>query len=188
MSDNGTQLKESGRDLLRESGLVLGIFVLASAVGALIWKSAVDLPRWQQTGHGTGNIAMDAISSTKTIGVDAVYLFVAVPVALALGAALMWWRRASPTRTVVLVVIGGVCAAALMERFGLWWGPGDPAAALASAAKGATAPIQLQVQATGVLLAWPVAAALGALLVLLFAPPARFESASDVPEPLNSAL
>lgn len=167
-----TDLKDEVRRRGREAALFGVIFVVASLLGALIWQASVDLPRWQRV---SGSVVMGPIEATKTIDLDAVYLFVSVPIALLVGAGLTYWRRRTPVTTVALIALMSLLAAALMERFGLWFGPSSPATVLRSAAVGATAPVQLKVQATGVLMAWPAAAVLGALLVLLFLPANTFE-------------
>ncbi|MGN6722829.1 MAG: hypothetical protein ACTHJM_09465 [Marmoricola sp.] len=156
----------------REAALFGAIFVVASLLGALLWQAFVDLPRWQRV---SGNVVMGPIEATKTIDIDAVYLFVSVPIALVLGAGLAYWRRRTPVTTVALIPLMSLLAAALMERFGFWFGPSNPGSVLKHAAIGATAPVQLKVQATGVLMAWPAAAVFGALLVLLFLPASKFE-------------
>lgn len=158
----------------REVALFAVVFVVASLLGALIWQSSVDLPRWQRV---SGQIVMGPIQATKTIGIDAAYLFVSAPIALVVGAALTFWRRRTPVITVILIALMSLLAAALMERFGLWFGPSNPADVLRGSAAGASAPVQLKVQATGVLMAWPAAAVLGSLLVLLFLPTESFERA-----------
>lgn len=160
------------RRRMREVALFAAIFVVASVFGALIWQASVDLPRWQRV---SGQIAMGPIQATKTIGADAAYLFISAPLAFVLGVALTFWRRRTPVITVVLIALMSLVAAALMERFGLWLGPSDPADVLKHAAAGASAPVQLKVQATGVLMAWPAAAVFGSLLVLLFLPGDAFD-------------
>ena len=181
-------LKSRARDIRLEVVVFVGIFVLASLVGALIWKASVDLPRWTQAGTAAGGIEMGPIPATKTIGIDAIYLFISVPMALLLGAGLAYWRRRTPTLTVVLIALASLLAAALMERFGLWFGPADPANVLKHAAVGATAPVRLQVQATGVLMAWPAAAMLGALLILLVLPTDTFDEDAASESDTLSAL
>lgn len=165
-------LKAQTRALRIEVLIIASVFIVASFVGALIWNGSVDLPRWQLS---DGQIVMGPIEATKTVGIDAVYLFVSIPMAFVLGVALTWWRRRTPVTTVVLIALTSLIAAALMERFGLWLGPADPGSVLKHAAAGATAPVRLQVQATGVLLGWPAAAVLGSLLVLLLAPTDKFD-------------
>lgn len=160
-------LKARTRALWLEVAIFAAVFVAASLIAALIWEGTVDLPRWQRASN---EVLMGPIEATKTVGIDAVYLFVSLPIALALGAALTWWRRRTPVTTVVLIALMSLIAAALMERFGLVLGPANPGDVLRHAATGATAPVQLQVQASGVLMAWPAAAILGALLVLLLTP------------------
>jgi len=167
-------LKARVQTLQREVALFTVIFVVASIVGALIWQGSVDLPRWQRV---AGDLTMGPIEATKTVGIDAVYLVVSVPIAFVLGVALTYWRRRTPVTTVVLIALLSLAAAALMERFGLIFGPAFPGDVLRNAAVGTTAPVQLQVQATGVLIAWPAAAVLGALLVLLLAPADKFDDA-----------
>lgn len=172
------QLHGCARSVGIEAGLFLGIFVVASAVGATIWNSAVTVP--QVVLYQGQLITPTAVQATQTVGIDAVYLFVSLPIGLVLGAGLMYWRRSTPVRTVAILAVVSVFAAALMERLGLWIGPGDPMSLLQHAPTGTTASGQLAVQATGVLLVWPVAAVLGALLVLLFAPPTLFEAPHEV--------
>lgn len=175
-------LRNIGRRLWAELAIFLGIFGVASFIGALIWKSVVDLPLMTQAGSGRSSVVLAyAVQAIKAIDIDAGYLFVSAPIALLLGVGLTYWRRRTPVITVVLIAVISVCAAALMERFGLWIGPPNPADVLQSAKVGTSAPAQLQVQATGVLLAWPAAALLGSLVVLFFVPSAKFEPAA-VPE------
>lgn len=175
-------LKNVVRRLWAELAIFLGIFGVASFIGALIWKSVVDLPLMTQAGSGRSSVVLAyAVQAIKAIDIDAGYLFVSAPLALVLGVGLTYWRRRTPVTTVVLIALVSVCAAALMERFGLWIGPPNPADVLQSAKVGTSAPAQLQVQATGVLLMWPAAALLGSLLVLFFAPAAKFET-TPIPE------
>ena len=178
-------VRDEVRHRAREIVIFGGIFVVASLVGALIWQASVDLPRWQRI---AGDEAMGPIEATKTVGIDAVYLFVSVPIALVLGAALTYWRRRTPVTTVILIALMSLIAAALMERFGLWLGPSDPAVVLRNAAVGATAPVQLKVHATGVLMAWPALAVLGSLLVLLLVPTDRFDDVDRADSDTLSAL
>lgn len=160
----------------QEAALVLGVFAVASFIGALIWNGVVDLPRWQRSAQGAG---MSAVEATKTIGIDAGFVFVAAPLALLLGAALTFARRKTPVMTVVLIALASVCAAALMERFGLLLGPANPLDVFKSAKPGTFIPAQLQLQATGAILIWPGAALLGSLTVLLFTPADRFQAEAD---------
>ncbi|HWU32517.1 MAG TPA: hypothetical protein VN108_06565 [Marmoricola sp.] len=170
------EMKDVLRGLSREVGIFAGAFAVASLVGALIWNAVVDLPLMTQAGSGRSTVVLAyAVQAIKTISIDAGYLFVSAPLALLLGAVLAYWRRRTPVRTVVLIALVSVCAAALMERFGLWIGPANPADVLEHAKVLTNAPVQLKVQATGVLLVWPAAALLGSLLVLLLAPASKFE-------------
>ena len=81
-------------------------------------------------------------------------------------AGLVWWRLVDSLAMVVLVVLGGGLAAFLASQLGRWLGPGSAQEALRDKANGAHAPMPLEVHASGVLLVWPAAAALGALLYL----------------------
>lgn len=161
------------------AAVVVGAFAIASLIAALIWNAATDLPRWQRAGQ---SLSMGPVEATKTVGIDAVYLVVSVPIALAVGAALMYRLRRTPVTTVAFIALAGICAAALMERFGLMIGPSSPADVLRTAASGATAPVRLQIQASGVVLAWPGGALLGALLVLLITPAAAFDPVENPTE------
>lgn len=163
-------------DVRQDITIVVVVFALGSVIAALIWKATAELPQWQ---NRDGRVVMDALNSSKTMSIDACYALVSIPIALILGVALMWWRRRSPVVAVFLIALVSVCAAALMERVGLWLGPSDPIGVLRSAPDLASASVQLQVQASGVLLVWPAAAVLGALLVLLLAPAEQFDTSAE---------
>lgn len=178
-------LNRQARRLGRDAAIFAAAFALAALVAALIWQGSVELPRWQRTSAG---VTLGPVEATKTVGIDAVYLFVSLPIALVLGAVLTYWRRRTPIAVVVLIAVMSLLAAALMERFGLWLGPGDPLSVLKSAASGASAPVRLRIQATGVLLGWPVAATLGSLLVLLCTPSERFGDADRTDSDMLGAL
>lgn len=184
------EMKGVVRRIGAETGIIVGVFAIASLVAALIWNAVADLPLMIQLGSGKSTIVFGsliqqqevsdaAVQAMKVVRIDATYLFVSAPIALLLGAGLAYWRRRTPVTTVVLIALISVCAAALMERFGLWIGPANPIDVLKAAKVGASASAQLKVQATGVLLVWPAAALLGALAVLLVAPARTFEQEPD---------
>jgi hypothetical protein len=156
------------RAFFADLAIVLVVFAALGAVGAVLWNQLVDLPRFSATAQGG---SMGELQLTRYIGIDGWFAVIGLVLALAAGAVLLLLRPAEPVEMVVLVVLGGAVASWLMLTLGLHLGPGDPGAALRHAATGTTVPVQLKPQAKGVELAWPIGAALGALLVLVFVSP-----------------
>ena len=86
--------------------------------------------------------------------------------------------REDPVVGVLTVAAGAILACALCVAVGLLVGPADPIKVLRDAAPGEQAPAQLTVHTWVVLVVWPLAAALGALVVLLLRPP-RLQETTD---------
>lgn len=149
---------------LGDAALVLGAFAVLGVAGAYVWKAAVHLPSFVRTRHGG---AMGQIQLSRIVDIDGWFFTVAAVAGLVAGMVFMLARPRRPVLVVVLLTAGGALAAWLMLRVGLAVGPPDPSGVLAHAATGTRAPVQLQPHASGVAYAWPGAALLGALLVLL---------------------
>lgn len=153
---------------LLDAAWVLGSFAVLGVVGAFVWKAVVRLPTFVQTARGG---AMDQIQLARIVGIDGWFFTIGAVAALVAGAILMVARPRRPVLLVVLLALGGALASWLMLHIGLAVGPSDPGGVLAHAAVGTRAPVPLQPHATGVEYAWPGAALLGALLVLLLVTP-----------------
>lgn len=141
------------------------VFAVLGAVGAVLWYHQADLPTFTRVGHGG---EMNQIQLSKLIGIDGWFFAIAAVGGLLAGVVLTVARSRRPVLMVLLVIAGSVLASWLMLSIGLQLGPGKTSVALAHAAKGATVPVRLKPQATGVEFAWPICALVGALIVILF--------------------
>ncbi|MGN6253080.1 MAG: hypothetical protein ACTHNS_14855 [Marmoricola sp.] len=165
----------SGARSLRRSALLDVVLVLLTlavlgVVGGFVWSALVDAPSFVRT---AGGAQMDQIQLSDIVTIDGWYFTVAAIGGLLAGIVLMLLRPHRPVLMVVMLTLGGALAAWVMLRVGLAAGPPDPAAVLEHAAVGTRAPVRLRVHAGGVDYAWPGAALLGALLVLLLVSPRR---------------
>ncbi len=149
--------------VLQDVGIVLGWFLVAGVLGALVWWKVVDLPQATRTRTG---IVVEAAQLGKQVNIDGWFFLIAGVGGLVSGLVLTMWRHRDPVLTVVLVALGGGLASFVMQRLGLILGPGSEVDALRHKALGAHALMRLQIHASGVLWVWPAAAAFGALLYL----------------------
>jgi hypothetical protein len=152
-----------GRPLVRDVLLVLGWFVAMGVICAVVWWQVTPLAEFTRT---STNAQMGEEELGRQVNTDAWFLVIAAVGGLLSGVALLGMRRRDPVAMVVLVALGAGLAAYLMVEVGLWLGPSDPRSTIAGVAVGDTVPMQLEPHAHGVLLAWPVAALVGALGVL----------------------
>ncbi|ROR92016.1 hypothetical protein EDD33_2897 [Nocardioides aurantiacus] len=151
------------REVLLDAAVVLVWSLAAGVVGALVWWQVTPLPQATATPDGP---ALTARELAGQVAVDGWFAVVAAVLGLVSGVVLLAWRRRDPLLSVALVVLGAALAAQVATRLGGVLGPADPATVLDGRAEGAQAPLQLALQAPGLVWVWPAAAALGALLHL----------------------
>jgi hypothetical protein len=153
----------------RDVGVVLVAFLVAGLVVGLVWPQVVEPVTVTRNDFGlqTGEVAL-----AHRFGQDAWYAVLGGAAALLLGVALTLWRRAHETATLVAIVLGALLAAWLSSVVGTATGPEAAEVVLADAEMGTSAPDQVLVTAEAAYLAWPLAAVLGAVLVL-WAPASR---------------
>jgi hypothetical protein len=143
--------------------------VVAGLLSALAWWQLAPEVITTQTEAGP---VLDAGEVARQVGIDGWFAVIALTGGVLSGVALLSWRKQRPLLVVGLVVVGAGLASALMLRVGHLLGPADPATVLEGAPVGATAPLDLALQATGLVWIWPLGAALGAVVQLLvLAPP-----------------
>lgn len=149
--------------VVRDVVVVLASFLLAGVAVGLIWPQLVEPVTVTRSDLGlqTGEVAL-----AHRFDQDAWYSLLGGAAALLLGAVLTRWRRAHETATLVAVLLGAVLAAWLSSVIGTATGPEAAETTLADAELGATAPDQVLVTADAAYLAWPLAAVLGAVVVL----------------------
>ena len=157
----------SRTDRVREAGpeivLALVVSVVLAVIAALVWWKVTPLAAYTRT---ASNGSMDEQQLAKQIDADGWFFVVTAVGGLAWGVGMSLWRRRDPILTVVLIALGGLLAAFVTTRLGLWLGPPDPGTVLATAKEGARVPLQLEYGAKGLLAIWPIAGLLGAIGVL----------------------
>jgi hypothetical protein len=149
----------------RDVAVVLGTYLVLGLVAGLLWWLLVDPATFTKVGGGTGG-SMGEVQLARRFDADGWFCVLAVLGGFGSGLALTWWRRRDPLLVTVLVVLGAAGAAAVMAVTGHLLGPGDPDAALRDATVGQHVPVRLAVQARAAYLVWPIAALVGALVVL----------------------
>ena len=151
------------RGPLLDLAVVAGWFLAAGLLGGWVWSRVVALPQVTKTGDSA---TLSPEELVKQVGIDGWFCVIAVVGGLLSGVLLLAWRRREPLLMVVLVVLGAGLAAWLMIHVGGALGPGDERTALRGLAEGAQVSEQLVLHAPGVAWAWPITAALGALIYL----------------------
>jgi hypothetical protein len=149
--------------LARDVGVVLGWFVVAGLLGALLWWQVTPLAEYTRTAT---NAEMGEDQLGRQVSADGWFFVIGGVGGLLSGVALSLLRRRDPVATVVLVTLGGLLATWLMLRVGLWLGPANPKDVLTDVPVGHKVPLQLRTSADGVLFTWPLGALLGAIAVL----------------------
>lgn len=160
MSDAATEDGSAARDVLVVAAWWLVVGLLA---GVAWWQLAPGIVATR----ADGGVVLDSTQLERQVGVDGWFALLALGGGLLSGAVLTWWRRSSPALVVVLVVVGALLAGLVAQQLGVLLGPPDPEPLLARRDVGATAPLDLRLQASGLIWAWPACAALGALAVLV---------------------
>lgn len=158
---------------LRSSGpvpdavVVLGAFLVLGLLCGLLWWLLVDPAMFTKFKTGAG---MGEVQLSREFNSDGWYSVIAAVTGVVAGSLLTWWRSRDFLLTTVLLVVGSALAAAVMTATGHLLGPPDPKPILAAAAIGTRVPVQLSVTAKASYLVWPIAALVGALLVLWSSP------------------
>jgi hypothetical protein len=160
------------RAVLGDVVAVLGVSLLLGLGCGVLWWLLVDPAMFTKDGDGG---SMGELELGRRFNADGWYAVLAGLAGLTSGVLLTWWRSRDLLLTTVLLVVGTAVAAAVMSATGHWLGPGDADAALARAKAGEQVPAELEVTARATYLVWPMAALVGALVVL-WSPPRDSES------------
>lgn len=170
------------RGVLTELAVVGLWFVVAGLVAGLVWWRITPLAEFTRTSNG---LRMGEEQLGVQVSSDGWFAVIAMVGGALSGLLLAAWRRRDSVVTVLLLPIGAGIATGLMVLLGDLLGPADPrSVSTASLAVGDKVPLQLHVHAHGVLLIWPLAALLGAFVVLIFLLPS---SPRSVPPPRPGA-
>jgi hypothetical protein len=140
---------------------VLISVALGLAVGLVWWLVAPEV----SVGVRSGQSVLIAAEARNLFGVDVSFAAVGAVAGLLLGTAMFARHREHPTAVLVGLVLGGVVGSLVAWQVGSALGPGPLGERTDGAADGVTLPIPLDLEATGVLLFWPITAVV-AMLVL----------------------
>lgn len=154
---------------------VLAVLAGLGVAAGVVWGLVVETPLLTRD---TAGVVTAGPELAKQIDSDAWFAVLGLLVCVPSGMVMALRSRTDPVVGVLTVVAGAILASGLCAAVGLLVGPGDPLDVLADAAPGAQAPAQLTIHTWVVLVVWPLAAALGALVVLLLKPP-RLQDTTD---------
>ncbi|QIK66876.1 hypothetical protein G7072_11440 [Nocardioides sp. HDW12B] len=154
---------------------VLAFLAGLGVAAGVVWGLVVETP---QLTRDTAGVVTAGPELAKQIDSDAWFAVLGLLVCVPAGMVMALRTRTDPVVGVLSVVAGAILASGLCVAVGLLIGPGDPIEALRDAAPGEQAPAQLTVHTWVVLVVWPLAAALGSLVVLLLKPP-RLQQTTD---------
>jgi hypothetical protein len=155
--------------------VVLAVLAGLGVAAGVVWGLVVETP---QLTRDTVGVVTAGPELAKQIDSDAWFAVLGLLVCVPAGMVVALRSRTDPVVGVLTVVAGAVLASGLCVAVGLLVGPGDPVEVLRDAAPGEQAPARLTVHTWVVLVVWPLAAALGSLVVLLLKPP-RLQETTD---------
>lgn len=143
---------------IRDGAAVALVVGVCGALLALLWVWLA--PRVQYVSNGQA-VFLKNTEGESRIGADGTFFLLSLGLGALSALALFLWRRRGGVPLVVGLTVGSCFAALLGWRMGLWLGPGsDVAASAAKAGVGVAFDAPMQLLAYGVLLGWPMAAAL----------------------------
>lgn len=155
----GSRARSAVQDVLT----VLGTYLVLGLLCGVLWWLLVD-PAVYVKGRDGGS--MGELELDKRFNADGWYAVIAAVAGLLSGLLLSWWRSRDYLLTTVLLLPGAGLAAAVMALTGRVLGPRPADEALAMAQRGDLVPLPLEVTSPAGYLVWPIAALIGALLVL----------------------
>jgi hypothetical protein len=141
-----------------------------AGVVAVAWAALVPDILVEVTGDG---VRLGMAQAALLFGVDGWFAVLGAVAGLLLGAVLLIRHRATPVVAVVATVVAALGGSLLAWRVGVLLGPDPVERRAATVDDGTTLPLDLGIEAHGVLLAWPLGVVVAVLVVgfLLDEPP-----------------
>lgn len=134
--------------------IVLISVALGLVVGVVWWLVAPEV----SVGVRDGQPVLIPAEARNLFGVDVSFAAVGAAAGLLLGAVMCTRYRDHPTALLAGLVLGGVVGSLVAWQVGSTLGPGPLGERTGGAADGVTLAIPLDLEATGVLLFWPIVA------------------------------
>ncbi|MFJ8211751.1 hypothetical protein [Streptomyces sp. NPDC096033] len=142
---------------IRDGAAVALVVGVSGTLLALLWAWLA--PRVQYVAHGQA-VFLKNTEGESRIGADGTFFLLSLGLGALSGLAVFLWRRRGGVALVAGLTVGSCFAALVGWRMGLWLGPGtDVVAAAGKAGEDVPFDAPLQLLAYGVLLGWPIAAA-----------------------------
>ncbi|WP_461028777.1 hypothetical protein, partial [Streptomyces sparsus] len=156
----------SGREEVRDLLLVAVVLTVAGGLLGLLWWWLASPVRYVSDGQ---NALLGNTEAEDTFAVDGTFALLAMGLGVVSGLLLFLVRRGGGVGAVLGLALGSVLASVVGWRLGVLLGPGqDLTARAAEAGRGSTLEAPLQLGATAVLLAWPLAAVATHLVAVAF--------------------
>jgi len=157
----------SAGSLMRDALVILGVFLVLGGIAGLVWPHLVDPVTVTRTDQG---LVTDELGLARRFDNDGWFSVLGFVGGLAGGLVLTAWRRANEVVSVLAITGAAFLASWVAARVGTLTGPADPETVLAHAAVGATAAERVMVTSAAAYEVWPLAAVVGALVVLWGSP------------------
>jgi hypothetical protein len=154
--------------------IVLLVFVLAGLLGGIAWHAW-----WSPAPVGQVFGDFPYFEPDAEFRSTGMYVALAAPLGVVLGALLTWRLQRDPVVTVVSIVLSSVVAGAVMLLVGRLLGPADAITAARALADGAEVRASLRVQPGAPWCAFPAGALVGVLAVLVGLAPEPVDHRDD---------
>lgn len=145
--------------------IVMSTLALGAVIGVLWWQLAPEIVGEVQEG---GGVAFDIVAHQESFGRDGVFGLLGLSAGVLLAAIFGMRFRRRPVTALVALTLSGGAASVLALWLGQRLGPGSLDARAAGADVGDLLAAPLDVDAYGVLLAWPLAVAVTFAIIAVF--------------------
>lgn len=156
-------------DRPRAAARLIGELALAAValglVAAVLWSNLAPDVQVEITADG---VRVGTAQARRQFGVDGWFAVLAAGGGLLLGVVGLARHRRHPVGTLIALVAAGLAAAAVHWSVGVLLGPDPVVERMAGLAPGSRISMPLEINALAVVLVWPIAALIGALLVAAF--------------------
>lgn len=163
---------------VRTAVLTLAVFAFGGVVGGWVWAMVTDPPAYEVTSELPEPLPADAIV-TANFESDATFLLVAAVGGLLCAIICTAMFRSRGLVLLASVLAGSLLGSYLTQLIGAALGPAPLPAQAAGASAGDVLTYPLEVNATAVLVVWPIAAVIGLMLTVSLLTPVPHSAPPD---------